>query len=267
MLEVTLRNRLRGMRRVRLRDLSGHDELSIEGTGVTAATGLIDRLIVAGPDDGERPASSLTLTERDQILAALYVHCFGDRVESVVRCSACDEPSSLDFSLTELLDDLFARPDEAGVFGPDDSGVYTLGDGRRFRLPTAADESAAAELPADRAAEYIVERCVAEFVTQTEAVRDLAPLERALEQVAPLLDLRMAIQCAGCGAAVEAEFDVVRFFLAALARERALLFREVHRLAATYHWSLHDILQLPRNQRRAHVALAEAEHQVARRTA
>ncbi len=126
MLEVVVGNRLqRHTRSVLLRELTGHDELAMAGSGVTAASEQIGRLIVASAEtsSGAGAALPLPLTDRDQIVARLHADCFGDRIESIVECGACSEPTSVEFSLGAMLDDLLAPAGELQVTGPTPTGI------------------------------------------------------------------------------------------------------------------------------------------------
>src|SRR4051794_30863641 len=65
-----------------LRELRGTDEEAIGGGGTLAALSLLDRLLVEGPGASVRPggAATLTVTERDRLLAHVYRAIFGTRV-------------------------------------------------------------------------------------------------------------------------------------------------------------------------------------------
>jgi hypothetical protein len=142
--------------------------------------------------------------------------------------------------------------------GPDDGGVYSLPDGRRFRLPTTDDERVAASMDPARGVAELLVRCTVDG----QASANLEDLQRAMESVGPILSLDMPAKCALCGAEHSIHFDLSSYLDSALRKERPLLTREVHRLATAYHWSLGEILGLPRSQRRLFVGLAEAEHRI-----
>jgi hypothetical protein len=242
---------------VSLRDLQGHDELLPDGTGPVAASALLGRLGVPAPGE-------LTLAERDRLIAELHRAMFGDAVDAQAHCSRCGGGFALAFSLDSLLASLDARAAgaEIGLSGPDSAGVYALPGGCRFRLPTTDDERALAALEqADDLARALLERCVLEG----DPVEHGGAVERAMEALAPAIDLELPARCAMCGDAQRVPFEMVAFFFGTLLRERPLLHREVHCLAARYHWSHHEILGLPRAERRAYVALILASHRAADR--
>jgi hypothetical protein len=140
------------------------------------------------------------------------------------------------------------------------AGVFLLPDGRRFRLPTGEDEYAVWHLPPGEAEKSLLARCIVEGdpTEETEVV------QAAMWEAAPLLDLELEARCPECGEVQPIHFDLQSHLLSALLSERQQLTREVHRLATTYRWSRPDILALARSQRRALVALIEADSTPAR---
>lgn len=257
MLDVRLRPGLPDCRWARLRELSGHDEASVDATtGPVAATELIERLLVEspGPVLGRGRVWDLTVADRDRLVAELYRHCYGDRIEGRSRCRGCGEGFEVAFSLRELAAGL--EPGDAeGVEGPDDEGVYTLADGTRFRLPTPADERAVSGLEPAAARAELLGRCRIDESPEASAER----LEAAMERLGPVLVLDLPAACPHCDAEQTVRFDVQAQLLGALAAERPWLIREVHRLALAYGWSRSEILGLSRDERRTHVRLIEAD--------
>jgi hypothetical protein len=240
-----------GLRRAWLRELCGMDEESIEGRGTPDALRLLDRLLVDGPGASVRPGESGTLPvpERDRLLAAVYRTTFGSRIEGTLRCAACEAFFDLDFDLDTLVAQTLDAPQAPG-FGAHE-GLYSLPDGRRFRLPTGDDECAVLTLPPEEAARALLRRC---WLEGEVAVDEPALLE-ALQRVGPVLDLELAASCPECGHSQALHFDMQRYLLGALAREAESLVYEVHRLALAYGWILEEILSLSRRRRRSYAAL------------
>lgn len=237
-----------------LRPVTGHDELALDAGAPGSGTALVDRLLVAAPGTpiGPGTVGSLSVAERDRLLAAVYAACYGDHVESAATCTACGEPFELTFSLDALLADRVPRPGD-DVAGPDDEGYYRSRDGR-FRVPTVGDVGAVAALAPTRAPRALLERCVAGAVDGREE-----ELAAAMERLAPHLDVDLGTRCPACGDAQSVRFSMERFLVGALTAERRFLTREVHRLAAAYGWGLDDILRLSREDRRTLVRQVEAE--------
>ena len=240
-------------RRPRLRALSGADEFLLDLADPGAATRLLRRLL----PDGEA-VDELNVAEYDRLLAAVFDALYGDRVEARTRCSACSETLEISLSLAALA---AAPPDvEIELAGPDESGVFTLPDGRRIRPPTVADLGRAVHA-GDVAA--LRRACV----VAGDPDADPEMLEAGLEAAAPALARDVAAICPSCAATQAVRFDLAAFLVASLTRERPFLIREMHLLARAYGWSLTEILSLSRVDRRALARLCEAERAVARRAA
>lgn len=251
-----------GTSRVGLRELNGFDEQSIRGVDTATAISLLDRLFVqAHGSAGDLKAATLTASERDRLLAAVYERTFGPRIESTVRCPLCHELFDLTFTLQNLLATFTeaASPSSAADLQPD--GTFRLPNGLRFRLPTGEDELAVAGLSPEDAEHELLERCVSE----PKKGVDLDGVQEAMEEVGPVLDLDLAAQCPACGGQQSVHFDVQFYLLRALEQEWKQVAREVHQLAIAYGWSLNEILGLFRSQRRAFVELIEADISAQRR--
>ena len=265
MLEVTLRTRSDGPRRVILRELSGTDEMLGSRSVPGAATEVLERLLVEAPGCaiGPHDAWDMSVGDRDRLIADLHAWTFADLVESRVECTSCGEGFGLSFSLRllvkEIERDAVETAVELAIEGPDAEGFYVLPEGIRFRLPTPRDERDVSGFAPQRRGEELLRRCcsASEAALADPGARDR--VERALSALAPLISLPVPTRCAICGAEQEANFDIVRYFTSTLARERMLLTREIHALARAYGWGFEEIARLPRSQRHAHVELIEAE--------
>ncbi len=245
---------------VGVRELTGFDEQAVRGTGTAAAIGLLDHVVEVPPGASWR-AARLTASDRDLLLAAVYRLNYGTGVDTTVNCRACGGPFDLSFSLDELLRSVYGAGESPGVERLPD-GAWRAPGGARFRLPTGEDELAVAALEAPAAAQALFERCVAEAPSEP-AAREA--VEEALESLAPVLDLDIQTACPECGAAQALHFDLLSYLLGSIEQGREQLRREIHRLAEAYHWGLHEILGLPRGERRAFAALIDAERPARRR--
>lgn len=244
-------------KRARLREPRGVDELrAADGDTVGLLRGL---LVPAGDTDvAADRVGELTLSDRDRLLAALYVHAFGDRVECRWVCARCREPFELTLSMRALVEQTFADAEPGCT--RDEHGHYATAAGTRFRLPNLDDHACLDGLPSDRVEHELWRRCVA-------YVADGDDIDALMSAVGPLLDVELAASCPSCAEAQSVPFEIQRYFHAATARERPWLTREVHRLASAYGWSLAEILDLPRSLRREHVALVDADRTARRRPA
>jgi hypothetical protein len=261
MLQVVLRPGLQGGRWACLRPLCGHDEAFLNGTGSVESVAFLDRLLLEAPGTtvGSGKAKELAICDCDRLFAAIYLQYFGERIEGTSLCRDCHEPFESSFSLRDLMASLEDGA-AAKATRPDEDGIYTLPDGRRFRLPTADDQSSVIGLEAERAAAALLERCMVEG----DPMESPEIIQTAMDQVGAVLDLDLELICPKCGALHSARFDIQTYLLRALAYEKRFLNHEVHCIATAYGWGHAEILNLTREDRRTFVRLIEADY-VARR--
>ncbi len=255
MLQVQLRPGLQDGRWAYLRPLCGHDEGWVNGAGLVEATRFLDRLLVEMPGTtvGPGKANDLAVCDCDRLFAALYLHYFGDRIESTVPCSQCQTAFELSFSLSEVLAKLEDQPPTA-VTGPDETGLYTLQDGRRFRLPTVGHRQSVMGLEPEEAVRALLERCVVEG----DPNQSPDELQAAMDEVGAVLDLTLAATCPDCGVKKNVQFDIQTYLLHSLAFEKRFLHQEIHHIAMAYGWGYEEILSLMREDRRKFVRLIAA---------
>lgn len=272
MLQVRLDPGLAAGRWACVRPLCGHDEQALVTGGGLAATELLDRLLVAVPGTcvGPGRAWELAVCDRDRLLAAVHAATFSDHIETEVPCDHCDEGTAVSFSLAAMVSS--SKPNAHGraelgiVAGPDEACVYELDDGTRFRLPTGHDQREVAGLEPERARLEILRRCVLNDPRGGDhrTVGDMptevwARVEAAMAYLGPTVDHELTIACHECGAERAVRFDIQQYLLRALEQERRYLTREIHYLACSYSWSLAEILDLSRDDRRAYVEFIAAE--------
>lgn len=216
---------------VKLREPTGHDELALSGIDSDAAAAFLDRLIEPALATGDLAAS-----DRDMLLAMLHRGLWGDRIVSTLDCAACETPYDIDFNLSTLQASLAAVREPTVAIG---SREIADGDGQRYLLPTAVEETAAA-IAGD-----------GESLAAAIAPRiPFATLNLRLEALAPIIDVDLDASCAECGHRSAVRFDIQTFTLQRLLDERESLLAEVHAIASAYGWSLEEILTLPRVTRR-----------------
>jgi len=225
-----------------VREPTGADELAVESLSTVSAVRLLDRLLVAQGEGclatGE--ADQLAAADRDQLLAGLHGLCFGDEIASTLTCPACAHPFDFNFSLSALAAHV-AGEAEAASPPP--------------RLPTGADEIAVAHLPPAEAVAALARRCLGESADEAE----IAGFGDRLATAAPVISLDLDATCPECSHVSQAPFDVQGYVLGRLLGSRAALMRDVHKLAAAYHWAAREILDLPRTLRRSLVGMIDAE--------
>ena len=261
--DIELNPGIPGGRWARLRPLCGHDESVVHESGAVDVIAFIDRLLVPAPGTAVGPgcAARLTVSDCDRLYASIYRQYFGDRVEGRARCATCHEPFDLSFLLPALVDDLAARQSRAA--GPDERGIFTAPDGRRFRLPTAGEQVEVRGIGTDEAVAALLARCVVEG----DPLRDADTIEDAMAQAGALLDVDLDAVCPHCDAAQTVRFDMQSYLFRTLAHEKRFLLHEVHRIATAYGWAYDETMRLPREDRRRFVQLIEAERVARRRPA
>jgi hypothetical protein len=261
MLEVVLSSSVAVAPRARLREPCAREELLTGAEGPVALTAWFAELVEGAPDAalGKPDIWRLSVADRDRIVARAQRAWFGDRIESAVVCKACGEAFELSFSLQALLE--FVQPSRTeAVVGPDARGVYSLADGRQFRLPTPDDERALEGCATEVRALELAKRCL----VAGDSAGDRESLELAMAALAPLLDLDLPARCALCGSEQRVHFDMLAYFGSSLGQQRNTVLYELHRLASAYHWSWAELLALPRSVRRAQAALIDAERRPGR---
>ena len=253
MLHVRLNPGIAGGRWARLRPLCGHDEALLDGAGSVGVIAFLDRLLTHAPGTTVGPARAIDLAvcDCDRLCAAIYLEYFGERIEGTAMCGECREPFALSFSLPDLMGNM-DRSSHTGR--PDDEGVFTLADGRRFRLPTAGERCQVMEREPDDAVATLLRQCVVEG----EPTEDSQALEAAMEQVGAVLDLDLDAACPHCGTRQTVRFDIQSYLFRALGYERQFLNHEVHCIARAYGWAYEEILSLKREDRRTFVGLIKS---------
>ncbi|MEQ9504520.1 MAG: hypothetical protein RIT81_47115 [Deltaproteobacteria bacterium] len=135
-------------------------------------------------------------------------------------------------------------------------------DGRciRLRLPSGGDQEDLAGMNACDARAFLLRRCVSELDGHVPdgpwfcglALSEVATIEEALEKAAPDVGTTMEVECPECGELQRSEFNPYDW-----QPTQEPLWEEVHVLAATYHWSEGEILDLPRSKRQRYLRLIE----------
>ena len=218
---------------------------------------------------------SLTVGDRERLLAALLRENFGSAVDGMVRCEApaCGTAMELEIDVDDLLPPA-DRLETAGWSGdpPAISTTVTAGGAvwqMRVRLPNGSDLEAAAKLAGTDitlAADLILERCAietrdAQGLTRTpgelpaEARRAIGEELRRLD---PLAENILTLTCPACATSATCLLDVGAFVLRMVERGGDV-FKDVFRMARAYHWSEADILALPAARRRRYLVVMSAQ--------
>lgn len=230
---MAMKTQHRGPERT-LRSLTGHDEIALDSSTPTAALDLVARLA----PDVDLP--SLDVTSADRLVARLYTQLYGDTCDCRAQCHRCHKGYAFELSLSGLIE---AQDKDRPA--PDfEDGSWSMPDGRRVRSPRVSEIGLAPE--------QLTERLVAGHRADATAIE-------FLERAAPTLALDLDATCPHCHADQEVRFDLALYLVQRLSAERPFLIREVHLIASRYGWSLDQILDLSRDDRRAFAALIQAD--------
>ncbi len=237
-----------------LNQISGSEEKRIRGTATVDLVRLIESLIEqrGKMSVGVTDISSLSASDRDRLVAALYRDIYGDRIDATLQCRACESKFDIDFQLSSLQQSLYRAQTEASR-----DGTYQTPQGYVFRLPTSEDEIETSGMPQSQATTNLLEKILIDptyqnLLTEPENYRRevIEAVEESLTRVAPILDLEVAACCPECATDHAVHFDLQCFFLERLLQERRWLMHEIHMIANAYGWSLNSILALSRRERK-----------------
>jgi hypothetical protein len=245
-----------------IRPPSGAEELLIlEGaaTQVALAVALLSRL-AHGADGRAIDWHELSATDLDAALLRLRQAVFGDTIRASVTCPAaqCRKPIDIGFGISGYLEHHSPRPPRGAQPAEEAGWMRLRGGAVSFRLPTAADQAAAASTGDPR--RELIRRCVRPADVPAAVLRRV---ENAMETMAPNLAHDLDAQCPECGAAVKVYFDPRRFCLTELREHAAFIYEDTHLLAEHYHWPEGEILALPRDRRIRYVEIVRAARSAA----
>jgi hypothetical protein len=209
----------------------------------------------------EIPAEDLaheSIGWRDARLLTLREWTFGPHLVSLASCPACGERLEMAFEVADV------RASEPGEDATEPLSLAASGCELTFRLPNSLDLAAlaAGEATGD-ARRRLLARCLlgARGPDSKEVSLNNLP-EATLQAVAdrmaeadPQGDVELALSCPACSHTWPAAFDVASFFWTEVDAWARVLLREIHLLAATYHWCEMDILRLSPWRRRAYLEL------------
>jgi len=194
----------------------------------------------------ENDWAALTVTDFEVLLLRLRERLLGDICDLAFSCASCGARVEVSFRIADFLEDLRSTVPSKVEPVTDRPGWFLYKDAT-FRLPTAGDQAAVAG-HAD-ALERLVGLCIE---PDDLSARSRARIERMMAAMAPEVSRPLTGTCPECGETVEAPLDVTRFVVGELTREAAGLYDEVDLIARAYHWPEADILELPRQRRRAY---------------
>ena len=241
-------------REARFKPVDGHLEMALAEAAKAAdplpgrVSGVLGAALAGiGPRAPDRASmDGLSVGDRQFLMSRLVPHLGLEWVWCSATCRHCGNP--FDFAL-----DYGALPVKRAAEGYPFSDITLSSGPVTVRVPTGADQSAVLSWPdEDAARRALAARCVVgEAVALTED--DIACIETALEQLAPELATRVAALCPECGG--DNALDIDPYYC--LGWAGGDLFADIHQLAAYYHWSETQILDLPRWRRKTYLRLID----------
>jgi hypothetical protein len=263
-------------REVHLRPLTGEDYLFLteECEGLLPAHWVTEALMRCitrlGPHEPvtREAIRSLTVGDREALLLHLRRLTSGNRLRCVLTCPApeCQEKLEVDMDVSDLLLPPYGettQEHELTVRQGDD--VSTVA---RFRLPTGADQEAAAMVARTdvaAAADLILRQCVRSATSSDGHPVDKLPdalveqLPGRMAELDPQAEITCHLMCPVCNTVFSALFDAASYLMQELKVGMHHLYREVHLLAYHYHWSATEILGMSAETRRKFLRLLEEE--------
>ena len=220
-------------------------ELWERGRGASPIDRALLLLAAAVPGVDSAALARFSIPRRDAAVLALRRRALGPALPGVADCPACGERLEFDFDADTLLD-------TAADTEPEPVRVGEL----RFRLPNSSDLAVAAAIAdSQRATRQLLQRCCLD-AGSGEAWSDdvLAQAEAALSAHAGAADTRFHFDCAACGVAWDAPFDICAYFWEEVEGRAQALLDDVHRLALAYGWDEQRILALSAARRDAYLS-------------
>lgn len=250
------------LREARFRDVNGLVEQRLAETVQASDNppGFVTRALAAALErigdetPGPEETAELCVADRRFLMLHLGALLEGSGVWLSGECEECG--MRFDFHVDRL-----ALPVVGAGPGYPFARVEAGGSARVFRLPNGGDQEAILDLDDRSALRVLLRRCLVpqdgceptgDWVDEL-GQEGIEAVDEALERVSPAVSTGLLTDCPDCGHRQRTWFDP--YLLESCSREG--LYREVHVLASTYHWSERQILGLPRSRRRLYLDLID----------
>lgn len=249
-------------RKAVLRQLTTKDEIFLADDGMALepaarTTALLERCLVRlglGTASAES-IRALTVGDREALLLTLRRMALGERMDCIFECPACSQQMDVQLNVSELL----VPPTRH------ESQQFKIQTGRRkrpisFRLPTGEDQEQVAVVAGrdlDAAVALLRTRCLIGKPRLRNAEAMLIDTEMAA--LDPQAEILLDLICPSCGADSQVAFDISDHLFRELGGLADRLYRQVHVLALTYHWSEAEIMGMARQRRHKYLELLTRE--------
>lgn len=262
-------------REVELRALRGREEETLTSRKAQSSAALVTDIISqcvmrvgTNSEISKNFARQLLVADRQFIILKLRELTFGDRVRATIQCLApgCGSKIDVDFSLHDIpVKELEQKgPTYTLELSPQAGLEVAHGEIHReisFRLPNGGDQEVVSPMIScneSLALSMLLERCIQGIGPfsnpDKELVSMLSPMarheiEKAMEAMAPRLELAMTVTCPECLSEFNIPFNVQDIFFGDFRTNLEQLYREVHCLADHFHWSEREIMEMSKQQR------------------
>lgn len=221
-----------------------------------------------GDRQGAKPDSSFfwNLEVGKRLECLLAIATSRDRHEFTIPLgclnSACREGIEIYFSMEELSNLQFPENAEKS------SEIVVSQQTIRFRKPTGCDQLnwLAQSFPDERTAAQamlktlILEEKDVKLEPNEITLKEwIATFNQVMEEIDPLVNFQVQVQCPCCGAQDSHAIDFGTFALKRLRNSQQQLLDMVHCLASFYHWNESEIFAIPAWRRQSYLARIERE--------
>jgi hypothetical protein len=225
-------------------------------------------LTAACPELPVEAIPRLSIGQRDRRLLRLRESLFGPYLNNTAICPSCGERIEWQNHIADFTDSAAPQeqtPESTGTEHTLDCGGYSV----RFRLPDSRDIATAVADVADSgdiatAEQRLLSHCVLAVDHGGESTDSeqlpasvLEALSAELGRLDPLAEIRIRLECADCSHRWDALFDIASFLWNEVNDWAQQMLRCVSALAAGYHWSEQEILELSPVRRQLYLEMLE----------
>ncbi|MER8605543.1 hypothetical protein NKH48_17560 [Mesorhizobium sp. M1233] len=193
-------------------------------------------------------ARGLNSADRRFLLAQLAAKLGTAMVWQSVKCDTCGD-------VFEVPIDLSSLPFKQAAGGYPFASATIGGREHRFRIPTELDFDVLPSGDVREAVVALVRGCAVDPLPEWLSDDDLSEIDASLQDASPEIAETAQTACPSCGASAEACIEILARATTAVADP----LEEIHRIASAYHWQEAAILDMPRDRRRAYLALIDRD--------